>query len=111
MRPQQQGSKSPIPTAVSSWTQDTPDSLNAKYNRYVSTPFDFERLALPDELKKSITRFVGSAKYSRRPGSRGSCKCQQLEFYNLMIQLHENLTSFNRAIQSILSTFDSSAQQ
>ncbi len=34
MPQKQQGSDSPIPTAVSRWKKETLDLLNAKYNRY-----------------------------------------------------------------------------
>ena len=68
---------SPIPTAASRWRKETLDLLNAKYNIDSVTPFKFgELLKLPSELQKGMTRSINNAKYSHRPGSRGSSQCQ-----------------------------------
>ena len=104
----QQGSDSPIPTA-SAWKKETLHLLNATYNRKVSTPFNFEGLRLPDDLKTGMTSSIDGAEYSRRPGSRGSCECQQLQVHGLRVHFQEGPTPFINDIQPILSLYAASA--
>lgn len=70
MSPQQDSDDSAIPTAASKWTKKTLNLLNAKYESRLISDLIFDQLELPDELQKGTTRFIKSAKYSRRSGSR-----------------------------------------
>src|SRR5947207_10274385 len=85
--PRQQGdANSSIPAAAARCKKETLDLLNAKYDRHDITPFEFEGLVLPDELQKGTTRSINNAKYSHRPGSRGSSQYQQLLYNNLRLR-------------------------
>jgi hypothetical protein len=66
MSSQQTDYRSAIPTAASHWRKETLDLLNADYDSRSVTDFKFEALTLPDELQKSMTRFIWNANSSNR---------------------------------------------
>ena len=111
MSSQQTDYRSIIPAAASHWRKETLDPLNVHYDPHSVTDFKFDTFTLPDELEKSMARFIKSAKSSNRSNRQGFWANQWFEGNNVPFWIEHIPTSFDDAIREILWWFSQDTSQ
>ena len=88
---------------ANNWKKETLDLVNIEYDSRSVADFKFDALVLPDELQKSMTRFIKNANSNDRSNRQELGVNQRFEGNNLQVQIHSIPSSFDYGAREILS--------